>query len=333
MTGSASFWSGSVVYLTNVQAELDGEPCVAQSYDEDKGQWLLHLLHPRFNGRAVHILEKNLTFGYCVLPDSCGAGDGNPAGLCQKGAQGTSSCGLAVEQACIAGAVLLEEQPFVVTADDTNEMCRAVLKLRDEAAHDEAKAGAWAAFLHLPSGGLPPGARQRCWAAADRAMQAAMGGTPEAAKASDEVREEVAALSEHLLRFEAHRFRTPLGARCGADAHAVFRQLSQLGHSCRPTTTVQWETAQDAESHGPAGGANGRLVLRALRELQPGEGLSINVGPAELLEWAVSKRRASLWRQKGFMCQCTRCVEEGGVCTKMMGGASRQAAPDLLGEP
>mmetsp|Transcript_10770 Transcript_10770/g.33908 ORF Transcript_10770/g.33908 Transcript_10770/m.33908 type:complete len:227 (+) Transcript_10770:561-1241(+) len=193
---------------------------------------------------------------------------------------------------------------FLVAADDTNEMVRAVMKMQHEACSKEEMAQALAAFKSLSDEGLSPGARQRCRIAADAAMQAAMGGSPQAAAGG--TRQELADLTDDLLRFEVNRFRTPLSAGCGEDAYALFRTISRLNHSCQPTATVRWETA------GSDGGASGRVVVRAARDLAPGEALTINYGLPDIESWPVSKRRASMFRLKGFMCQCAKCVEEGG---------------------
>ena len=60
---------------------------------------------------------------------------------------------------------------------------------------------------------------------------------------------------------------------------------------------------------------DGVLVARAMRALSPGERLTINYGPAELVTvWPLQQRREYLQKHCGFVCGCEKCVrEEAGL--------------------
>ena len=55
---------------------------------------------------------------------------------------------------------------------------------------------------------------------------------------------------------------------------------------------------------------DGRLVAKALANLEPGEPLCICYGPADLIAWDLDKRRAYLAQHCGFRCVCARCLLE-----------------------
>jgi len=91
------------------------------------------------------------------------------------------------------------------------------------------------------------------------------------------------------------------GGGGGGPAHAALFALgSLLEHSCVPNCV------KFARLGGPHGGAAPVLQLRALRDIRPGESLSIAYVP---LADPTHMRQESLWRRWGFRCTCTRCVD------------------------
>ena len=122
-----------------------------------------------------------------------------------------------------------------------------------------------------------------------------------------------------LLRFHANQFRLDNGADPKDKefaASGVYKTLSRINHSCAPSLQVE-PARLYAARHGTDASveeSGGVLLASAVYDLAPGERLTYNYGPPDLVtSWDVARRRAFLKAELGFVCGCQRCViEEAG---------------------
>ncbi|CAJ1386638.1 unnamed protein product [Effrenium voratum] len=290
----------STVYLTGLSPDLEGEPCEVLGFDPSAKRWLLRFLHPRFENQSCQVPEQCFTFGYCVQPGAAALGGSAAPGGAAREAKRRPGLGRGLEAAeqLEQGQVIFEECPFLITADDVNEVCRAYFKMR--AASGDSP-GALDAFNRLSAGEhFSQEAVQRCEAQAAQVWQAA---TSRAASPL-----ELRQIAEVLRRWEANRFLQGAGGagRGRAGRYALFSWVSLLNHSCQPSAMLDSLSALQSGALPE----DGKSRVKALRGLAPGEAICINYGPPELLEWDVARRREYLQRQNGFTCRCPRCLTE-----------------------
>lgn len=292
----SSLYTGSTVYITGYSgaSEYDGEPCVVVKFEEDTEKWLLRTLHPRFEGQEVRVVDKHVLFGYRVLPEHA-LGEHILDAVDTVDDQGACGRGLTVSKAVAEGAIVFEESPFVVTADDANEISRTYFMMRSQARSDTGMGKAVMAFNELTTGKLPSNTVKRCISLAEDIVQAASGSVPN--KEDPLWNEEVANITEVLLRWEANRFRITVDEK--AASYALYSFVTRMNHSCVPTAASCWVPSSDSI---------GRCVVTAARDLLPGEELCHNYGPPELVTWPLAQRRKYLLENNGFFCKCTRCL-------------------------
>lgn len=294
---------GATVYLTGVAQELEGEPCEVLSFDRS-GRWLVRFLHPRFRDRTALVPEQCLLFGYCIQPENATS----PTSLSTSIAlvdTPRAGRGLEVVEPMAAGSSLFKEMPFLLTANDVNEVCRAHLKMRAAAGKDDSQGKALEAFASLSAGdGFDAQALARVQAQASEVWQAMNFGRSEQPDAA-----QIRNLAEVLLRWEANRFLqkqssmdTLSESRAEPDLYAVFSLVSLLNHSCAPTVRLH-QVFQPLQP-GSQVPDDGACVIQAVRDLRPGDALVVNYGMPELLQWPVEQRREYLLRNNGFCCQC-----------------------------
>lgn len=106
----------------------------------------------------------------------------------------------------------------------------------------------------------------------------------------------------------------------------VWPVASLMDHSCRPNATCEISLNED--------GTIARLDVRALREVQPGDGITISYHDEEFMPTELRQR---LLAKRGFRCECELCREEvdvarwfvcrrdgcGGVVRGLRGGCGR----------
>jgi len=95
----------------------------------------------------------------------------------------------------------------------------------------------------------------------------------------------------------------------GAAGSALYGLPSLANHSCTPSAAPAWGGgggggARNGDPHPPT-----RLRLVALRDLDPGEAVTLSYIDDEL---PVRVRRGQLREGYGFECGCGRCLEEAG---------------------
>mmetsp|Transcript_108749 Transcript_108749/g.318162 ORF Transcript_108749/g.318162 Transcript_108749/m.318162 type:complete len:410 (+) Transcript_108749:42-1271(+) len=300
--------SGSVVYLEGFEAgsELAGEPCTVRSFDGERQKWRVRMLHPRFHGAEAFVEEQRLSFGYCILPEHASLRDDHCM-LRDAPSQGACGRGLQIAESVKKGQVLFEESPFLMALDDTNEMCRAHFMMSTCAKSEKSMQEALDVFEDLSTGSFSGKALQQMKRLAGSVVDAAVQGDGPSGKDFDFHEREAARMSVVLRRWEANRFCIDNGL--GQRTYVLYRTVTRLNHSCNPTATSGSEFTSFRS--GTLSPGDGRCIVRAARDLQPGDPLCHNYGPQELLTWPVAKRRTYLWKHNGFMCKCERCREEG----------------------
>jgi len=91
-----------------------------------------------------------------------------------------------------------------------------------------------------------------------------------------------------VWRFNGFQYGTGTGL-------AIYETVALCGHSCNPSCSLNVQP-------------NGSLTLRTLRQLSPGDALSISYIGEDVLRLQTSARRAALQEGWGFICQCERCT-------------------------
>ncbi|CAE6953538.1 unnamed protein product [Symbiodinium natans] len=295
--------AGSTVYLTGVSQELEGEPCEVVSFDRS-GRWLVRFLHPRFRGRTALVPEQCLQFGYSVRPEHARSNPSTSSAVLVETAR--SGRGLQASRAFTAGSVVFKELPFLLTANDVNEVCRAYFNMRASGRKESTQGVEVEAFESLSAGdGFSAQARARVQAQAAEVWQAMTYGRAQEPEAS-----ELQNLTGALLRWEANRFLQQVSPNAEPNIYAVYSLVSRLNHSCAPT--VRLRQVFRPLQPGFQVPDDGTCLVQADRDLEPGDALVVNYGLPELLEWPVEQRREYLLQRNGFCCQCPRCLSEAG---------------------
>ena len=130
-----------------------------------------------------------------------------------------------------------------------------------------------------------------------------------------------------LMRFNCNQFGFDNGAVGGNpsfSASALYLNISRVNHSCEPSMGMLSKEsfckgnriAFKVERDG------GVLLAYAKHDLQPGDRLTFNYGPSEMLGMPVRERRQLLFERLSFRCGCERCVREMAEETVKCGEAS-----------
>jgi len=291
------------VYLTNLpqsKAAYEGEPCAIEAFDSEKSKWFAKFLHPRFQGAAILVDEENLSFGYCTMALKSGVDLGKVAAVDEQLCLGR---GLVAQAACSKGEVLLQENPFMITAGDVFELIRVYFMLIEESGSNPTKKKILDAFYSLALGNMPESSKKRVWQSAKEAFESASGGSADGSES------QVATVMDQLLRWETNRFSVKLLPN--AETYALYKTVSILNHSCTPS--VQSVCELKPFNPGVLVADDVCCVVRARQDLTPGDALTVNYGPEDLLSWPVERRRKHLLENNGFTCQCQRCLDEAGA--------------------
>ncbi|CAK0837057.1 unnamed protein product, partial [Prorocentrum cordatum] len=311
---SERYHVGSVVYIHGVPDSYDifDEPCVVQGYDAQRGMFTVRMLHPRFKGQLGRVSDEHLRFGYCVLPSSITAADGFERTVRCVDSQDERGRGLEVRLPIREGDVVFEEAPFLLAADDTSEMCRAHFFMMGNARRRQHHAAGHGGVRGPRRGRRAPGGGARAGGGGRRGDLQGLEGAMSDPECLQRIAldpgystRQVASITSTLLRWETNRHYLRAGPNA---AYGLFRWLARVNHSCQPSVEArcQWSPL----SPGSLVQGDGRCVVRALRDLAPGEALSDNYATPELLTKGVSERREHLLQHHGFLCRCPRCVEE-----------------------
>eukprot|EP00927_Polykrikos_kofoidii_P067077 TRINITY_DN62601_c0_g1_i1.p1 TRINITY_DN62601_c0_g1~~TRINITY_DN62601_c0_g1_i1.p1 ORF type:complete len:347 (+),score=45.17 TRINITY_DN62601_c0_g1_i1:85-1125(+) len=302
-------YPGSVVCLTEVQHEqYADELAEVLNYNVAKKKWALRLCHPRFDGRQILVAETGFNLSYCILPLHATPKNARKHVNFSAERAGCMGRGLLIEEPCAQGRAIFEEQPFFLSATGVEAQWlarwNAYVRMYERANCDEAMNIAFNAFECLSDGEPLPAAVHEVEAAAETVARA--GGYHESLKDATEIREVETRIKDVLLKVKANQFEFQDGTRF--EASALYHLAAMMNHSCAPTVVLepQWSELDS----GCMSESDGWIVVRAARDLQPGEEMCLNYGPDELLGWPVRKRQEYIKRQQSFCCRCQRCLQE-----------------------
>jgi hypothetical protein len=99
-------------------------------------------------------------------------------------------------------------------------------------------------------------------------------------------------------------------------ALALAPGAALANHSCLPNCQVESSNASDADADAAAAGGGAgcgglRVMLVALRDIAPGEELTVSYVP---VTQPLEARRSELAARHGFRCECARCaIEEHAI--------------------
>ena len=298
------------------------EHCTVRSFDAAKNKWQIQLEGSQWNGKELLVPESALRLAFCLLPDSV-AKRKKMVALIEEDAQGSCGRGLIVAQSVAPGSPLFEEPPLILSSSGKGmhqDRWRAYLTLMMAAQQQPAHRAALAAFDDLGISDLPTMlevTKVASSAILSEALAAAGQDLP-----PDERARQQEKVTNALMKFQSNQFKyANVEPETTADngvsddaasrfsAAAVFAFTSRLNHSCSPSAFVS--TSKAKFSPGTLVDSDGVLHVRAIRALLPGERLTLNYGPAELVtSWPLERRRQYLQDKCGFVCGCERCVKE-----------------------
>ena len=293
-----------------------------RSFDAAKNKWQIQLEGSQWNGKELLVPESALRLAFCLLPDSV-AKRKKMVALIEEDAQGSCGRGLIVAQSVAPGSPLFEEPPLILSSSGKGmhqDRWRAYLTLMMAAQQQPAHRAALAAFDDLGISDLPTMlevTKVASSAILSEALAAAGQDLP-----PDERARQQEKVTNALMKFQSNQFKyANVEPETTADngvsddaasrfsAAAVFAFTSRLNHSCSPSAFVS--TSKAKFSPGTLVDSDGVLHVRAIRALLPGERLTLNYGPAELVtSWPLERRRQYLQDKCGFVCGCERCVKE-----------------------
>lgn len=311
---------GTVCHLDAPGRPFHLEHCTVQKFDAAKSKWQIRLEAQQWNGKELLVPESSLRLAFCLLPDSV-AKRKKMVKLIEEDAQGSCGRGLVVAQSVAPGAPLFEEPPLVLSSSGKGmhqDRWRAYLTLMMSAQQQPAHGAALEAFEDLGISDLPT-MLESTKAAASNILSEALAAAGQDLPPVERMRQQEK-VTGALMRFQSNQFKfanvEDTGADSGPDdaasrfsAAAVFAFTSRLNHCCSPTAFVSAGKAKFAS--GTFAEGDGVLLVRAIRALMPGERLTLNYGPAELVtSWPLERRRQYLQERCGFICGCERCVKE-----------------------
>ena len=301
---NAYFHPGTTAYLNGLQNKtFADERCEVVRFDSTRERWVVRLHHPRFAGKEILVDESNICLGHCILPYN--GGERPPEGIAhayQEQCNGGSSLVVAGSFQC--DEVVFEEQPFLISGSE--ESCwHSYIMMRDCARIDSSMQQALRYFDNMCEG-ENIGRDQEIQQLAEAVLEL-INCNGEQGITNESVR--LDAVATVLMKWMANQFSFDNGAE--GFVAALFRWGGVMNHSCSPS--VSTDLVMNEIAPGSFVPDEGRLVVRALRRLQPGDELCWNYGPPELVSWPVEQRRAHLLDIFGFECKCHRCAAESAV--------------------
>lgn len=302
--------AGTTMFISGSSAgELQNEPCAVERFDRETSRWIVVLRRPAHGGKKLGVPEDALSFGFAILPQNVTASSARARMVASQGGCGR---GLVATAATKRGTELYTEEPMFVSPTGVAQMWsvrwRAYLTMQMGAQSNPMMGVAAHAFDELTEGDDSDEGKAKVRAAAERIFDEAIAANP-AAGADPAVREEqVGRVFSVLMRWQSNQFRFPNGTGPDGAAAAIYRYTASMNHACAPTVVLepQWS----AQQPGEAVVGDGRIIARALADLQPGDPLTINYGPRDLVGWPLDKRREYLRAKHGFVCGCPRCEAE-----------------------
>jgi len=249
--------------------------------------------------------EDAIDLYYCILPHNALPGAVvNKVPL--KEVDGPCGRGLAVHHTVKRGQIIFEEMPYLLSASGVDAMWQArwhaYLRLQEGARDDSEMRHALLAFDSLRCG---EGEAERLKEVREAAEVVAQVdddlGTHDMLKGDGAKR----MIEEVLLRVKTNHFHFESGPHA---ASAMYREASLINHCCRPAVSLECSFSELRA--GDYAERDGRLVATAVQDMQPGDMLAWNYGPAELLLWPLERRRKWLHEEFGFWCQCALCTAE-----------------------
>ena len=321
------------------ESELDGAQCLIKAYDSNAKKWRVQLVAREWEGRVLLVPEAALRIGFCLLPSSPSRRQmfARVAGEMQ----GSCGRGLTVQEPVDAGAPILSEPPFMVAGALVGSVSAkhaerwfayGTLRMNAEAEakHDGPCAKALAAFMDLGIGEhLPAHVLE-----ASNDIAASANGITEAERA-----EYVQHVYGVLARCQSNQFRLHNGVdpdNAALSCSGLYDFISRVNHSCDPSIAIVPKSTFCGWRGVPwtLADAGGVLLGYALRDLTPGDAITFNYGPHEMLteNWDVNKRRDYLRAKLGFLCGCSRCVAELEAEAKIALSTAHQAQVQARGE-
>lgn len=328
----------TVCEVDGSNSQFGGSRCVILGFDTATSKWRAKLLG-RDNEAEMLFAESELRLGYSVLPSAVERLKYH-AEIITEDAQGACGRGITVGESVPAHAPLFEEPPFLVVYSDPGEAnlnhfaerWRAYSALADlTMAHDAsdvqaAAVAALAGFDDLAIASAAPPAELKD--AAEKIVTAEEQ-SEEAALMSPAARaEHVEEVVQTLRRFRSNAFGFKNGAESGdADrrpfrASAVLSFTSRTNHSCAPTCFMLSKPIYCKGKRLPALASDADVLIAVTqRPMSPGERITFNYGPSELVsKWPLAQRRAWLLKHFGFTCSCEKCTIETAIEERMRGG-------------
>mmetsp|Transcript_131409 Transcript_131409/g.420428 ORF Transcript_131409/g.420428 Transcript_131409/m.420428 type:complete len:288 (+) Transcript_131409:222-1085(+) len=223
---------------------------------------------------------------------------------------------LAILEAVLSGAILFEEHPMLVSGADPLSCDRqrarwhSYMTLEAQAAGGDAAANvALRSFGGLSCGSMATRRIGGVVGEVDGMISQMVRGNPLLEGETDELK---SAMLEVALKWRTNQFSFENGS--GRMASALFRRSSLLNHSCSPTVHLACQKSPIVS--GAFAPGDGRIVVRAICDLEPGEELCWNYGPEDLPSWPLQRRRQYLLETHAFICECPRCASEAsaGLC-------------------
>ena len=340
----AQLHRGSCCYVKAPGKGFDNEIATVLEFNDEKEKWHVRLMAAQWKKKELLLPESALKLGFSLLPSSVSKFE-TYVRLDYEGSQGTCGRGLVAAMQIKAGWPVFEEAPFIVCRKDATSMeahhaerWMAFRTLEANAKASENYAQALAAFWELGFCEEVPAHVSDGAAAIVKKSEAAMA-TPLDAAQREKERKYV---TEVLMRFHANQFGffnasqgtdTPEqwrqfraryeAALCDAVgsnmsfvadflASALYANTSRVNHCCDPSiaTTTKKQFCLTHKIKFNFESDAGVKMAYAKRDIAPGERLTINYGPDELVAWSLEERRKVLHERFAFVCGCERCVAE-----------------------
>ena len=334
----AALHEGTVVYVNGL-APTPVRATIA-AHDAASGKWRVRLQGSQWQGQELLVPEDSIRVSFCLLPSSL-SNLQEFVRVTEETEQGACGRGLIVLEPVLAGRPIFAEPPLIVvgglimphrTHHSERFLAYSALKRYTTAELQRAQAGhatdlqysqTLAAFHDLGMASHVPAHL------AEGAQNIAVKMFGDASRAGE--------VSDVLRRFHSNQFRLDNGADPDDKdfaSSAVYAFMSRGNHSCWPSVSVVparvYASQNGTETCTEQSG--GILLAYAQRDLAPGDRLTYNYGPAELVtSWGLAKRREYLLAELGFECGCERCVAEEAGEAWPPSGRPTSASPSSLG--
>lgn len=301
------FYVGSSAFLGTLKAspQYSNQRCTVKEYLSEKERFRVAFWDPSFRGKEVLVHESNLTFDFWAAPALLLP----PLAPGLRVADvGTSGNGLLSSREYQEGEVILEERPMMVVSNKDGLASRWNLYFGTECDMGE-KTGVLVAFQELSDG---------------NATEAFMGDAKALFKNMFGVAEDGA--EAHVQRMAGKSFldsqvRRIAGvlARWQSNCHTLTLPGSQEKHSALYRYVSKANHSCDANCSTTLDKSTGNMILKAKRQIVPGEQLTANYLSADpkFKDLPVQERRRQL-SKRGFFCLCSRCTKEGDIAASSM---------------